>query len=270
MIIPLASASDPRIAPYCSVRDRDLMREAGTFLVEGRVTLERLVNASRFAVESVLLAENRAASLAPVLAGLDRDVPVYIATQPVMDAIAGFPIHRGVLAMARRGPETPVSTILQTLGKGKGTLLALVGLSNHDNVGACFRNAAALDANAVIMDNQTCDPLYRKAIRVSAGAALTLPFARVQSGERLLDALAEASFECWALSPTGGEVLHTLAPPERLAIVLGPEGPGLPGQLIDRCRRVSIPMTPGFDSLNVATAGAIALAHVAAGRASRT
>src|SRR5262249_48142964 len=137
--------------------------------------------------------------------------------------------------------------------------------------GACFRNAAALGADGVMMDQETCDPLYRKAIRVSAGAALSLPYGRSGDGEALISALAASGYALWAMTPHGGERLHTLAPPERLAIVLGAEGPGLPPRLMDRCRRVSIPMASGpmlaeMDSLNVATAGAIALSHVLAQR----
>ncbi len=244
------------------------MRASGSFIVEGKVTLARLVETSRFALESVFLAENRAGPLGDILVKLDPGVPVYIAPQAVMDEITGFHIHRGVLAMAKRGAEESPAGLLAGLGVGPAKLLALIGLSNHDNVGACFRNAAALGAKAVVMDTGTCDPLYRKSIRVSAGTALSLPFARAQSGLALLDALDAAGVERWALSPTDGEPLHALAPPERLAIVLGAEGPGLSRELMERCRRVSIPMTAGVDSLNVATAGAIALAHVAA-RAAR-
>src|SRR5690606_21086790 len=142
--------------------------------------------------------------------------------------------------------------------------------ANHDNVGACFRNAAALGADAVLLDAASCDPLYRKSIRVSAGTALSLPFARSGDGAGIVDALAGAGVETWALTPAGGEKLHTLAPPPRLAILLGAEGHGLPSALMDRCRRISIPMTPGIDSLNVATAGAIALAHVFASRSGLT
>jgi tRNA G18 (ribose-2'-O)-methylase SpoU len=266
VIIPLTSADDPRIAPYRAVKERDLMRASGNFIVEGKVTLARLVEASRFDIESVFLAENRVAPLTDVLARLDPAVPVYMAPQSIMDGITGFHIHRGVLAMAKRGSDVAAVELLTRFADGPATVLALIELSNHDNVGACFRNAAALGAKAVVMDAATCDPLYRKSIRVSAGTALSLPFARAETSAALVDALTASGFECWALSPAGGEPLHTLDPPGRLAIVLGAEGPGLPPELMERCRRVSIPMAAGVDSLNVATAGAIALAHVAARR----
>jgi len=265
MLVPISSSDDPRIAPYRGVKERDLIREQGRFIVEGAVTLAKL--GSRFPVESLFLAENRVEPMAGMLAKLDPGVPVYVATQAVMDSITGFHIHRGVLALARRGEEPRVEELLAGFDRAqKLTLLTLITLANHDNVGACFRNAAALGADAVLLDEASCDPLYRKSIRVSAGAALSLPFARSGDGASILSALDAAEVECWALTPSGGDVVQTLEPPRRVALVLGAEGPGLPEDLMARCRRVSIPMTPGMDSLNVATAGAITLAHVFAKR----
>jgi len=263
MIVPVASAADPRLAPYMGVKERDLLRREGRFIVEGKVTLGRLVEASRFPVESLFLAENRIAPLDDMLAKLDPAIPVYTAPQSVMDQVTGFHLHRGVLAVAQRGQQQACEQLIASFGaRNPLTLLTLVTLANHDNVGACFRNAAALGADAMLLDAASCDPLYRKSIRVSAGTALSLPFAHSGDGASILHALETANIETWALTPSGGEPLHTVKPPPRLAIVLGAEGPGLPAALIDRCRRISIPMAPGIDSLNVAAAGAIALAHV--------
>lgn len=271
MIIPVASTADPRLAPYLGVKERDLVQRDGRFIVEGKVTLGRLVEASRFPVESLFLADARIEPLREILGRLDPAIPIYTAPQAVMDEVTGFHIHRGVLALARRGEEPTIEQLLASYGEDAPlTLLALATLANHDNVGACFRNAAALGADAVLLDAASCDPLYRKSIRVSAGTALSLPFARSGDGAGIVDALADSGVETWALTPSGGEKLHTLAPPPRLAILLGAEGHGLPSALIDRCRRISIPMTPGIDSLNVATAGAIALAHVFASRSGLT
>ncbi len=244
MIIPLTSSDDPRLAPYLAVKERDLMRASGSFVVEGKVTLARLVESSRFAVESVFLAENRVAPLTDVLAKLDPAVPVYMAPQAVMDRITGFHIHRGVLALAKRNIEQDIRALLAGTPGAPLTLLALIELSNHDNVGACFRNAAALGAKAVVMDAGTCDPLYRKAIRVSAGTALSLPFARAETGMAVLDALQAAGMECWALSPTGGEP-RWLTPPNGWPIDAGTRRAGTAGH-----------DATGVDSLNVATAGA--------------
>ncbi|MEZ5955273.1 MAG: RNA methyltransferase, partial [Hyphomonas sp.] len=141
-------------------------------------------------------------------------------------------------------------------------LLLLSDLSNHDNVGACFRNAAAFGAGAVLLDGQCCDPLYRKAIRVSSGASLFLPFAHGGTGAEMVEAVKAAGYTVWAMTPHADAApLRSLTIPDRLAILLGAEGPGLPGELIAACTPVRIPMSAGFDSINVATAGAIALAH---------
>lgn len=266
MIIQLANPDDPRIAGYRAVKDRDLARHDGRFIVEGVIPLEHVIRTGRFPLESLFLAESRLEPLAPLIARLDPAVPVYAAPQAVMDAVTGFHIHRGVLALARRGsPQTP-QQVIASLPSGPVTLLVAIGLANHDNTGACFRNAAALGASAVLLDETSCDPLYRKSIRVSSGAALSLPFAHAGSGDAILAALVAAGITPWALTPSNGELLHTLDPPERLAIVLGEEGNGLPVALLSRHRRVAIPMASGMDSLNVATAGAIALAHVFAKR----
>ena len=261
MLIPIASADDPRIAPYRVLKDRDLDRGAGCFIVEGTIALEQLIRAGRFPVDSAFLSEKRTEALAPLLAQLPG-IPVYTAPQPVMDSLAGYHLHRGVLALARRDDEPDARRLLASLPGSPLTLLVLIGLSNHDNVGGCFRNAAAFGASAVLLDETSCDPLYRKSIRVSSGAALTLPFAHGGDGASLLAALADAEIETWSLSPSGGESLTGLAPPQRLALFLGAEGPGLPAGLMAQSRRVSIPMAGAMDSLNVATAGAIALSHV--------
>ena len=262
MIIPVATASDPRLAPYAAVKDRDLARRDGRFIVEGRVTLQRLIEASRFQVESLFLSETRIKPLASLLWKLDPHIPVYTTAQSVMDGVTGFHLHRGVLAIARRGAEVACEELIASLSAPQLTLLALVGLSNHDNVGACFRNAAAFGADGVVLDETSCDPLYRKSIRVSAGTALSLPFARSGDGAAMLAALKTASITTWALTPSGGKPLSRLTLPPRLAVVVGAEGPGLSSELMDGMVRVSIPMVDGVDSLNVAAAGAIALSHV--------
>jgi len=134
--------------------------------------------------------------------------------------------------------------------------------SNHDNVGAAFRNAAAFGADGVVLDGQSCDPLYRKAIRVSSGTSLWLPYAHTGSGLEQIEALQAAGFTVWAMTPHAGAApLYEQAVPDKLAILLGAEGPGLPDALIKAATPVQIPMIEGLDSINVATAGAIALSY---------
>jgi tRNA G18 (ribose-2'-O)-methylase SpoU len=159
----------------------------------------------------------------------------------------------------------PVEALLAGLPE-KALVVVMVGLANHDNVGGIFRNAAAFGADAVLLDQETCDPLYRKAIRVSVGGALVVPFTRAPSADVLVQALEGASFEVIALSPSGKEVLSEVQPARRTALLLGAEGPGLPPELMARTRTVSIPMSGGFDSLNVATTSGIALHHLTRGR----
>jgi tRNA G18 (ribose-2'-O)-methylase SpoU len=145
---------------------------------------------------------------------------------------------------------------------GNALVVGLIGLANHDNVGGIFRNAAAFGVGAVLLDQETCDPLYRKAVRVSVGGALVVPFTRVASAEAMVQGLQAASFDVIALSPSGNEILSRVKPFPRTALLLGAEGPGLPPELLARTRTVSIPMSGGFDSLNVATTSGIALHHL--------
>ena len=262
MLTPITAPDDPRIEPYRAVRERDLVGREHRFIAEGEVVLRVLLRQSRFAVESLLLAENRVAGLGDALASLPPEVSVYTANRAVMDSIVGFPIHRGVLAVARRAPMPSVEALLAKLPE-KALVVGLVGLANHDNVGGIFRNAAAFGAEAVLLDRETCDPLYRKAIRVSVGGALIVPFTRIASAQAMVEALRGAGFDVISLSPSGRELLSQVRLSPRTALLLGAEGPGLPAEVLGRTRSVSIPMSGGFDSLNVATTSGIALHHLA-------
>ena len=262
MPIPITAPDDPRIEPYRAVRERDLAGREHLLIAEGEVVVRILLRQSRFTIQSLLLAENRVLSLDDALAGLPAEVPVYTANRAVMDAIVGFPIHRGVLAVARRAPLPPIEALLSGLPE-RALVVGLVGLANHDNVGGIFRNAAAFGAEAVLLDRETCDPLYRKAIRVSVGGALRVPFTRVASAQAMVEALQTAGFDVISLSPSGREMLSKVRPSPRTALLLGAEGPGLPAEVLGRTRSVSIPMSGGFDSLNVATTSGIALHHLA-------
>ena len=257
VIVPVFDPEDPRIEPYRAVRERDLVGRAGLFVAEGRVVLEKLVRAGRHPVRSLLLARARVASLEPLIAELSPEVPVYVAEQAVMDAIAGFPMHRGVLALGERRPVA-AEALLAGLGP-EAVVVGLSAIANHDNMGGVFRNAAAFGADAVLLDQACCDPLYRKAIRVSVGAALTMPFARVAADADLAETLAAAGLEVVALSPRGEVELSELRCGPRVAALFGAEGPGLAPELLSRTRTVRIDMAAGFDSLNVATTSGLVL-----------
>ena len=241
------------------MRERDLVGRQGLFVAEGEVVLRVLARSPLMEPVSVLLAEKRVAGLADALADLPVGTPIYAASQAVMDAVVGFPIHRGILALGRRRETPPAAELLAGLPKGRATILALCGIANHDNMGGLFRNAAAFGADAVLVDADCCDPLYRKAIRVSVGASLRVPFSRLERGEDVVDVVKAAGFEPLALSPRGETSLAELERPERAAVLLGAEGPGLPDEVLARCWTVSIPMAAGFDSLNVAVTGGIVL-----------
>ena len=264
-IITITDPDDPRIAAYREVRERDLVGRRGGFIAEGEVVLNVLLGGgARHTAASLLVADKRLARIAPLIEDLPPDVPVYAAGQAVMDAIAGFPIHRGILAYGLRAQDPGAESLLAELGP-RAIVLALFGISNHDNMGGLFRNAAAFGVDAVLLDGACCDPLYRKAIRVSVGAALKVPFARLQPGEDTLEMLSRAGFTVLALSPDGAERLAGLSRPDRAAVLLGAEGPGLPEDILRRARTVAIPMAAGWDSLNVAASSAIMLHELTMG-----
>ena len=261
-IIPIGDPADPRVAPYVRVRERDLAGRGAGFIAEGEVVLRVLLGGGRCEARSVLAAENRLAKLAPLLADAPPDLPVYAASQAVMDAVVGFHIHRGLLAHGARPVDPGAAALLGGL-PARALVVAMFGVSNHDNMGGVFRNAAAFGADAVLLDGACCDPLYRKAIRVSVGAALKVPFARLGFGEDALALLSAAGFEALALSPAGAETIAEVKRPARAALLLGAEGPGLPPSILARVRTVAIPMADGWDSLNVAAASAIVLHQLA-------
>ena len=259
MIVRLEDPDDPGVAPYRAGRARDRVGRHGRSVAEGGVVLDTAARTDA-GLESVLVAEHRLEGLADILSGLPKATPVYAAAQAVMDRIVGFPMHRGILAIGRR-PRRGAGELLDALPPA-ALVVGLVGIANHDNMGGVFRNAAAFGADAIMLDDTCCDPLYRKAIRVSVGAALTVPFARAGSGEALTEALKRRGFVVLALSPRGAVELRSLTRPPRAAVLFGPEGAGLPEAVMAQARGVRIPMSGGFDSLNVATTSGIVLHHL--------
>src|SRR4051812_45305768 len=149
--IPIGDPDDPRTAVYRNVRERDLVGRDGRFIAEGKVVLDVLFTSRRFAAESALILDARLSGMAATLAKAPPDMPVYVASREVIDRIAGFPLHRGVLAVGARG-EIPGPAELLANIPSHAVILALVGIANHDNLGAIFRNAAVFGAAAVLMD----------------------------------------------------------------------------------------------------------------------
>ena len=255
-------ANDPRVAAYHGVRDGELLRLHGLFVAEGRQILRRVVEDTRYRVQSVLVNEAAQRDLEPTIARLDADVPVFVCRGDELAAVAGYDVHRGCLALVHRPPATSVDVLLAPAG----VLIVLEGVTNADNVGGVFRNAAAFRAGGVLLSPTCCDPWYRKAIRTSMAATLRVPFARASSDEwpGILTRVRAAGFTIVALTPREpAETLEAFAArprTPRIALIVGTEGAGLTEAAETAADvRVRIPISGDVDSLNVATAAAIAL-----------
>lgn len=264
--IAITDPDDPRVADYRDIRERDLVGRQARFVAEGTVVLRMLAayhgGPEGFKAESVLILENRFAGVRDILARFPPEVAVHTASPAVMNAIAGFPIHRGVLAIGRRSTGRSLSERLAALPE-RALVVVVSGISNHDNIGSIFRNAAGFGASLLALDETCCNPLYRKALRVSVGSVFSVPYVRDGTTLACLEALQERGFAIWGLSPAGRCEIGSIEKAARLALVLGTEGEGLPEAVLSRFRTARILQAPGLDSLNVATASGIALYTIA-------
>ena len=263
--VRMTSIDDPRLAPFLRVDDGDLRQREGVFLAEGRLVVRRLLADRRYAVRAVLVTDAARGALEDAVA-CRPDVPVYVVPRHWMEPITGFNLHRGCLAVAER-PRPRHWTECADASRA----LVLEGVGNPDNVGGLFRTAHALGADAVFVGPGTGDPFYRKALRVSCGAALAVPFAAVPSVPDAIARLQQAGVEVWALTPSADAVALADAcrrRPQKVALLVGTEGPGLTADALARASlRVRIPVNPAADSLNVTVAAGIALAALGGGSA---
>jgi len=262
--------SDPRVADYRDVRDADLRGRDGLFMVEGRLGVRRLVEEGRFRARSLLLTPTALSALRDALEGLPDEVPVYVAEPRVLEGVVGFHLHRGALAAAWRGEGLRARDLFAAPAAGD-LGLALEQLTNPDNVGGSFRNALAFGARGVLLCPRCCDPLYRKAVRVSMGGALRVPFARAAGWPGELPALRDLGWRVAALDPRGpaleADELPAAAAGAPVLLLVGTEGAGLSEAALAAADwRVRIDMAPGVDSLNAATAAGIALHALARAR----
>ena len=237
-------------------RRPDLPSGKGLVIAEGVLVVQRML-ASPFTPLAFLGTDRRLTELTADLYG--NSAPYYRVSAEVMAEAVGFHLNRGVLAAARREPERAVAEVVE----GARTVVVLEGVNDHENLGAIFRNAAGLDVDAVVFGSGCADPLYRRAVRVSMGHALLVPFARANDWPAELKTLQQSGFRLLAMTP--GADAKTLPEAmaevhgERVAILVGAEGPGLSYAAMKASDlRVRIPMSRGTDSLNVATAAALA------------
>ena len=268
-MITVDDPHDERLADYRHLTDaaarRSIETEHGIFIVEGPLALQRLL-AGDHRVRSILLSTSKAPTLADALVGVSA--PVYVAERALLESVTGYDVHRGVLAAAER----PAPRSLDDLLVGARSVVLAEGVNDNENIGGLFRNAAALGVDAVLLDGDCADPLYRRSIRVSSGWSLEVPWTRVAEASECVAALRERGCTTLALSPGAGAVDIDAALAERAPLgcvvwVVGAEGPGLRRRTIDACdASVRIPMRDGVDSLNVATSFAVAAAFLAAQR----
>jgi tRNA G18 (ribose-2'-O)-methylase SpoU len=255
----VASLDDSRLDDYRNLTDATLLHARGAFVAEGRLVVRRLLTESPLVARSVMVTETALASIADAVARRPG-ISVYVVPQHLMDGVAGFNVHRGCLAIG----EYPTGRSWIDVITGARTVIVLEQVANPDNVGGIFRCAAAFGAEAVLLDPSTADPLYRKAIRTSMGAALVVPFARLNGWPSAINTLREQGFAIVALTPQLAASLVATTMEEmsdrRVALVLGNEGEGLTESAMNACEfQARIPITSRVDSLNAVSAAAIAL-----------
>ena len=257
--IPIADLDDPRIAPYRHLKATNLTRDTETFVVEGEKLLDRLLT-SRFPTLSVLADDRHEARVA---GRIPPEVPLYVVPHDLVDDLVGFQFHRGILACGRRLPPPSLDAILGAAG-GRMTMVACPELANPENLGAIIRIGDVFGVDAVLVGGPCPDPLSRRVLRVSMGTALRLPVipcADLAADARRLESAHGFQLLATVLDPAA-EPLDAAPRPDRLALFLGGEGDGLGPEWLALCpRRLTIPMRPGAESLNVAVAAGIFLHH---------
>jgi tRNA G18 (ribose-2'-O)-methylase SpoU len=252
-----ADRSDPQLEDFADLVDADVRADRrGIVIAEGVNVVERLIR-SPYRVRAIIGVEAKLDALGPLLDGIDA--PVYCLDKWALSELVGFRVTRGILASADRPPERDAAELVA----GGRRFAVLEGINDFENMGSLFRNAAAFGLDAVLLDPRCADPLYRRSVRVSMGHIFGMPFATL--GEPWPDSLSvlrEREVTVLAMTPRPGAApLREVAAPTRWAVLLGAEGPGLSDAALAAADQwVRIPMAPGVDSLNIATAGAVAFA----------
>ena len=266
--VPVADAADPRLADYVRLTDVHLRKSLeprhGLFVAEGEKVIRRAIGAG-YPVRSLLVTQDKLVGLQDLAGSCPG--PVYLVSPEVAQQVTGYRVHRGALASMQRRPLPPVPDVVA----GARRVVVLEDIVDHTNVGAIFRCVAALGFDAVVLAPRCADPLYRRSVRVSMGAVFAVPYARMDDWRDGLGGLRSAGFRLLALTPAPdavpiGQLLagagaqpRAVPPGTRLALLLGAEGDGLSSRWRDQADlTVRIPMSRGVDSLNVASAAAIA------------
>lgn len=257
-VIEVEDPADPRVADYVGLTDvvRRVKHdpEQGLFIAEGMLVMRRAV-VQGFRPRSLLLAPERVQELPAELQA--AGCPVYTGSAEVLQAVTGFHVHRGALGSFARRPLPEAGEVLA----GASRVLVVEGVNSPTNLGAVFRSAAGLGIDGVLLSPTTCDPLYRRAVRVSMGEVLAVPYAYLEGWPDSLGVLGDHGFRLLAMTPAEDAVpldALTIAAADKVALLLGAEGPGLTPEAMARsAARVRIPMAAGVDSLNIAAAAAV-------------
>lgn len=251
-MLVVTDPDDPRLDDFRTLRNRE---RSDALYAEGPTVVERLCS-SGLGIRAVMLTPTAYERLGPMIG---EGGPVYVVERDVLNAVVGFDLHRGAIALADR----PEPTSLDDLLASARSLVMLEGINDHENLGAIARSARALGADGLVLDPTCADPWYRRSVRVSMGEMLHLPIVRSTDWPATLDDVAAAGYAVWALTPAERALdIAELDRPQRLAIVAGAEGPGLSDRTLATRTNVRIPIRSGVDSLNVGHAVAVALAVV--------
>ena len=265
--IEIVRLDDPRVNVFRNVRDADLRGRDDLFMAESELVLRRLLRTPD-RLHSILLSHEKFIRLEDALEELPGEIPIYVADLRLIHEIAAFHVHRGVLAAGRRQPPESL-TVDAALGSFRDpenparlTLIAAEGITNVDNMGALFRNAAAFGVSGIVLDPTCCDPLYRKAIRVSMGHALAIPYAVSNDWANDLSRLKHE----WRMHVIGAEsnerskALWSIEQCQRTLLIFGSEGHGLSQRTLGLCDEIAeVPMAGDVPSINVAVASAVFL-----------
>lgn len=259
-IVEIAQPDDPRLDDYRSLTDTALRAisepAGGLYIAESAKVIERAIAAGH-RPRSVMVQRRRLDGIRVLLDG--TGALVYVVPDEVAEAVTGFAVHRGALASMHR-PELP--SVAELIAEAS-LVLVLEGIGDHTNIGAAFRAAAGLGADAVLISPRCADPLYRRSVRVSMGTVFQVPWTRMPDWNGAVGDLRRAGVQIAALALDRRAVPldeYARRRPDRIALMMGSEGDGLsPEALASADVVVTIPMSGGVDSLNVASAAAVAL-----------